>query len=162
MDDHIELPPFEDTGIEWRAQQDRWDHSALYNPSNTKHFTTNTIYTPALSHAELNFEKYSMSIMKQMPGQMFPPHYDEYQIFRDNNPGTNIDDVVRHFIFLEDWHHGHYFELDHEPITKWRAGDLMFMNSKTHHCSSNVGSQPKYTLQITGILRKKSNKNHNI
>ena len=154
----VELPPFEDKGIEWHPGIDRSDPNQPYNPSNTKFFTNNEIYTPAMDYAKSNFEIFIMAIMKQMPGQMFPPHTDSYGIFRFKNREIDVNQVVRYFVFLEDWHPGHYFEFDKKPVTEWRAGDMMMMNNKTLHCSANVGSKPKYTLIITGIPKKAKSK----
>jgi hypothetical protein len=54
------------------------------------------------------------------------------------------------FVFLEDWKPGHYFEGMDNPVTGWLAGDVVEWGYDAPHMAANLGTAPRYTLQITG------------
>jgi hypothetical protein len=96
------------------------------------------------------FSNYSLSVIKQMPGQTIPEHIDTfYQFSLKNNCDRN--DVCRLNFFLEDWKTGHYFEMDSEPVLKWKSMDFQVIRYGVPHLSGNNGKEPKYTMQITGL-----------
>ncbi len=99
------------------------------------------------------FSEYSLSVIKQMPGQTIPTHFDTfYQFCKKVNCGKL--DVCRLNFFLEDWKSGHYFEIDNEPYTKWRKMDFKIIRYGQPHLSGNMGMEPKYTMQITGLYEQ--------
>jgi hypothetical protein len=55
-------------------------------------------------------------------------------------------------VFLEDWKSGHYFEGLGTPITQWHAGQTIEWSYDTPHMAANIGTKPRYTLQITGHI----------
>ena len=61
--------------------------------------------------------------------------------------------IFRVQIFLQDWMPGHYFEIEKKPIVKWHAGHYILLDKTMDHRSANVGKVPKYTAQVTGILK---------
>ena len=56
----------------------------------------------------------------------------------------------RVLLFLEDWKPGHYFEMNSIGYTDWNAGDYVEWDCTVPHAASNIGIEPRYTLQITG------------
>jgi hypothetical protein len=58
--------------------------------------------------------------------------------------------IRRAIVFLEDWASGHYFEAMGTPHTNWSAGQVMEWTYDTPHMAANIGTTPRYTLQITG------------
>ena len=100
----------------------------------------------------LGWQDVGTSYYRMDPGTILPCHRDTYkryiEIFKIDNPQT----VHRAIVFLEDWASGHYLEVDGEPITKWRAGDVVTWQYDTPHLAANMGSTPRYTLQITGHI----------
>jgi hypothetical protein len=92
------------------------------------------------------------SYYRMDPGTILPCHKDTYkrytEIFKIDNPQS----VHRAIVFLEDWASGHYLEVDSEPVVKWRAGDVVTWQYDTPHLAANMGTTPRYTLQITGHL----------
>ena len=58
--------------------------------------------------------------------------------------------IRRAVVFLEDWKSGHYFEMLDEPVIKWRAGKAVEWTYDVPHMAANMGTEPRYTLQITG------------
>ena len=91
------------------------------------------------------------SYYRMDPGTILPNHQDTYkryiEIFKLENQHQS---VYRAIVFLEDWSSGHYLEIANEPITKWKAGDVVTWWYDTPHLAANMGTTPRYTLQITG------------
>ena len=82
--------------------------------------------------------------------EIMPVHTDHYRTYcRINNVST--DKVCRIVMMLEDWKPGHYFELDGIGYTNWKAGDYFMWKGDVPHAASNIGVEPRYTLQITGL-----------
>jgi hypothetical protein len=86
-------------------------------------------------------------------GTILPTHSDLYlkyvKIFNLQGQERNIRRAI---VFLEDWQSGHYLECAGESITQWHAGDTVEWVYDTPHLAANVGTKPRYTLQITGHL----------
>jgi len=81
--------------------------------------------------------------------EIMPVHRDHYNTYcRIHN--TTTDKVERVILMLEDWKPGHYFELDGIGHVNWKAGDWFKWRGDTPHAASNIGTEPRYTLQITG------------
>ncbi len=91
-------------------------------------------------------------VNRQEPGQYYAPHTDRFDRMREKF-GVEIKDCLRIMIFLEDWQMGHYFEIDKNPFTNWKAGDMMAIPSKVVHLSMNGGWTQKYTWQIQGLRK---------
>jgi hypothetical protein len=91
------------------------------------------------------------SYYRMMPGTVLPVHQDLYkkyvELFELHDRVSNIRRAV---IFLQDWYSGHYFEGAGEPVVGWRAGDVVEWQYDVEHLAANIGSVPRYTLQITG------------
>ena len=86
-------------------------------------------------------------------GSILPTHSDLYKkyvtIF---NLQGHEHSIRRAIVFLEDWQPGHYLEILNEPITKWTAGTVVEWQYDTPHMAANMGTLPRYTLQITGHI----------
>jgi hypothetical protein len=52
---------------------------------------------------------------------------------------------------MEDWKSGHYFEIDGKPLVQWKRGDYAIWNYDVPHMAFNMGIEPRYTIQITGM-----------
>jgi len=81
--------------------------------------------------------------------EIMPPHIDHFNRYRELfcKDKTKIRRVV---VFLEDWSPGHYFEIDKRGVVNWKAGQWSMWSPETEHAASNIGVEPRYTLQITG------------
>lgn len=82
--------------------------------------------------------------------EVMPTHSDHYRTYIKLN-NVEYDQVFRTVVMLEDWKPGHYFELDGVGYTNWKAGDWFKWKGDIPHAASNIGIEPRYTLQITGI-----------
>lgn len=129
--------------------QNRTFRAAGFSKSNTQYYQTFNLGDECIEFAKSLFDKFSVSVIKQMPGQTIPLHTDTFFTFSLNN-GIKAEDCIRVNIFLEDWKNGHYFEIDNLPMLQWSAGDAIVMNSSQPHLSGNMGMKPKFTMQITG------------
>lgn len=82
--------------------------------------------------------------------EIMPVHTDHYRTYcRLNN--VTPDKVCRVVMMLEDWKPGHYFELDGVGYVNWKAGDWFKWKGDVPHAASNIGTEPRYTLQVTGL-----------
>jgi len=85
------------------------------------------------------------------PGTIMPEHQDFYKKYRSLYNLSDSKNICRVIVFLEDWKSGHYFEINKIPIVNWKAGDFVFWRNDTSHMAANIGTDNRYTLQITGI-----------
>lgn len=92
----------------------------------------------------IGFAFYRMDTLDIMP--VHNDHFETYcKIFN-----IDIKDARRILVFLEDWKPGHYFEMNSIGYTNWKAGDYVEWDYTVPHAASNIGIEPRYTLQITG------------
>ena len=96
------------------------------------------------------------SIIKQYPGNILPWHYDTHVNFKSKVQGLKNIEIIRYMVFLTDWSWGHYFAVGNSVIHQWRKGDVITWKNHMHHCGSNSGMVPKMTMNITGVVNKKS------
>ena len=80
---------------------------------------------------------------------ILPLHSDHYTNYckRFN---TTRDKTWRAIFFLEDWKSGHYYEIDGMPLVSWKAGDWVAWKNDVVHFAANIGTEPRYTMQVTG------------
>lgn len=87
---------------------------------------------------------YRMDILEIMPAHV--DHFSKYrELFCED-----ITKIKRAIVFLEDWKPGHYFEVNKTGFVNWQAGNYVLWNHNVEHAASNIGIEPRYTLQITG------------
>ena len=99
----------------------------------------------------LPWKYFSWSIYRMNPGSCLPEHGDTYARFREL---YNWDgDIHRAIFYMEDWQSGHISEIEKQPLINWRAGDYIIWKNDTLHLAANVGKTPRYTLQITGVIK---------
>jgi hypothetical protein len=126
---------------------------AGYNDKNTQYYQAFELPDEYHTFAKTIFSDYSLSVIKQMPGQTIPEHFDTFYKFCEKNK-CDKEDVCRLNFFLEDWKPGHYFEILYEPYTRWRKMNFKIIRYGNPHLSGNMGMEPKYTMQITGLYEE--------
>lgn len=131
-------------------EQNRLYQTVGYTEHNSVYFQTFEVGKDVLDFAHSLFPRFSVSIMKQLPGQTLPEHDDTFFQFSKKFK-VDSKDCMRLNIFLEDWQSGHYFEINNTPVLQWRAGDAILIDKGEKHLSGNMGMTPKYTMQITGV-----------
>jgi hypothetical protein len=101
--------------------------------------------------SQMGWKGIGTSYYQMMPGTVLPTHQDLYKKYIEIFNLQGLEHTIyRAVIFLEDWQPGHYFEGMDEPLVKWRAGDTVEWIYDTPHMAANIGSTPRYTLQVTG------------
>lgn len=136
----------------WRSQGYTHDTflGSLYNSKNPMpEWVEDVSNELGLSHCGYTFYK-----MAQL--EIMPPHVDHFQTYcKRFKLERSIDKVCRAIIFIEDWKPGHYFEAEGKAIVNWKRGDYVIYSTDVEHAASNIGIEPRYTLQITGLWTKK-------
>ena len=101
----------------------------------------------------LGWQDICTSYYRMDPGTILPLHRDTYKRYiKLFNLQMYQNHIHRAIVFLEDWQSGHYLEVADQPITKWSAGDVVEWEYDIPHLAANMGTTPRYTLQITGHL----------
>lgn len=93
---------------------------------------------------------YRMDTLEIMP--VHSDHFSTYSRIHD----VTVEQVHRVLIMLEDWKPGHYLEIDGIAYVNWLAGDWFMWNGTTPHAAANIGIDPRYTLQVTGLVVKQN------
>lgn len=83
------------------------------------------------------------------PGDILPRHRDTYARYCSYH-NVKADDIWRAIVFLQDWQSGFLSEIDDQAITGYVNGHYVIWHNDAPHMAGNVGSEPRYTLQITG------------
>ena len=98
---------------------------------------------------ELGLTNCGFVFYKMPTGVVMPTHSDHFarycQVFN-----VEKKDVWRAIMFLDNWHPGHYFEIEGTPIVDYVKGDYVMWASDAPHAASNIGLNDRWTLQITG------------
>lgn len=96
-----------------------------------------------------NLKNKSYTIYKMSTCEIMPTHVDHYEtycrIFQ-----IERSRVLRIIVFLKDWCPGHYFEISGKGLVNWKKGDWVMWDCDEPHAAGNIGTEPRYTLQITG------------
>lgn len=91
------------------------------------------------------------SYYRMRTGTVLPTHGDLYVKYIALHGLQGQEHRIRRaIVFLEDWRPGHYAEYLDEPFVKWSAGTVIEWPYDTPHMAANMGTDPRYTLQITG------------
>ena len=101
---------------------------------------------------KLGWENTGVNMYKMSTGDVLPAHADHYKTYKKTFKIKDPMVIWRCLVFMEDWKSGHYFEVDGEPIIKWKAGDYAVWNYDVPHMAANIGIDPRYTMQITGMV----------
>ena len=84
-------------------------------------------------------------------GVILPTHGDIYRKYIELF-GCEVEHIIRVLVMLEDWKSGHYLELAGTAYANWQAGDYFWWRGSTPHMAANIGTEKRYTIQITGHL----------
>lgn len=116
-------------------------------------------YQPTLTTKLTNYverhglEYIGVSYYRMDPGDNLPVHSDSYSRYITLfDLMTRRENIIRYIFFPQDRQSGHIFEIDGN-IIDWKAGDYIAWRYDTPHLAANLGSTPRYSIQVTGILR---------
>jgi hypothetical protein len=94
------------------------------------------------------------SYYRMNTGTVLPTHKDLYKKYVSLFELQGKEHSIRRaIVFLEDWKPGHYAEYEDTPFVGWRAGAVVEWTYDVPHMAANLGTIPRYTLQITGHVR---------
>jgi hypothetical protein len=99
----------------------------------------------------LEYSNLELSVLKMEPGKILPYHSDAYEFYRQTHKISNINDIRRVIVFLQDWQPGHVSEINGQPNVNWTAGNWIKWIGNTPHLAANIGHTSRYTLQLTGM-----------
>ena len=111
----------------------------------------------AWAQKEFNIHDIGTSYFRLCPGNTIPPHRDLYLRYQELY-GCGIDNIIRIVVFLQDWQHGHYLLVEtdkdspnhYDVIANYKKLHYIWWRGDTEHSAANIGTTPRYTLQITG------------
>ncbi len=99
------------------------------------------------SHFSLKNKTYTFYKMNTL--EIMPPHVDHFNRYSELFC-SDVTKIKRAIVFLEEWKPGHYFEINKTGFVNWQAGDYVLWDYNVEHAASNIGIEPRYTLQVTG------------
>ena len=106
-------------------------------------------------------EMKQITIIKILPGCFIPPHKDKMYMLKKSitEAGFNVEDydLIRINIFLTDHKIGHVFNLNNKFLDKYKKGDYLYILPNEIHGVANIGAEPRYTMQVTGVVDKRKN-----
>lgn len=117
--------------------------------SNDLNVTWNSLYT----NLDQYFSTYKVWISQIPSGCCIPQHLDTIDAFV-NQYNIDIEDIenIKRLVILpndiEPWHHLWYGK---DILNKSVAGDVYKFNFWEPHGGSNLGPEPKYTIQVIGV-----------
>ena len=97
-----------------------------------------------------NLKKTVCVVDRMDPGQVLPFHRDKYQTYIKRNNIQRKEDIIRIIVFLHDQKPGHQLWVENE-ICMGDAGSYFGWHADTKHMAANLGYEPRYILQITGL-----------
>lgn len=89
---------------------------------------------------------------RMLPGDIIPEHADSYARYCEFH-GLKQQDVSRIIVFLQDWQPGFMFEAAGRSFSHYPAGTFVCWKADTLHMAGNLSRVPRYTLQITGVIK---------
>ena len=101
---------------------------------------------------QIGIKPSTVSCSQQLPGTMLPLHKDVFNTIQSEMNISETIQIYRANIFMEDRKPGHFIEINNKIISDWTAGEGYIWDNDIEHISANAGSEPKYTLQVTGTL----------
>lgn len=91
------------------------------------------------------------TLTRQDPGQVLPWHADSFYYLQAQFP-QDPRPIWRFLVFMQDWKTGHVLQVGDHVHAHWQQGDTLVWPPGTLHLAANVGSEPKWTCNVTGFL----------
>lgn len=128
--------PFGGYMCDMRYSQPSWNHKIIDFFSRYEHW-----------------KNIGTSYYRMDPGSMLPIHVDTYKRYIELFDLKGKEHTIRRaVIFLEDWRSGHYAECCHTAYVHWVKGFTLVWDWDAPHMAMNMGTEPRYTLQVTGHI----------
>lgn len=88
------------------------------------------------------------------PGNFLPFHSDLYSYYSKKNNISNLNDIIRIIIFLNDAVPGQILQIADKVYINYKKGDVAYWFGSTPHLAANLSTSNRYTLQITATVLK--------
>mgnify|MGYP001069792772 CR=1 FL=1 len=102
----------------------------------------------------------TVTLNKLTPGNYIPPHADTLfrlkQYLKDHDLDISGSELVRVNIFLQNKEIGHFLDMGNQAVSSYTKGDYVLIRPGVIHTVANLGYTDRYTMQITGIIKKES------
>lgn len=134
---------------------DRWIHDGYHHMNLNGAIVNEKNNIPAWAKTllqKLNWQEPGVNLYRMNTGDILPTHSDHYIKYQKIHSIADPSTIWRCVVFMEDWKSGHYFEIDKTPVVNWQAGDYVVWNYNVPHMAANIGLEPRYTMQITGMI----------
>ena len=93
--------------------------------------------------------EYHYNFLKLTPACSLVWHYDTYATFVKHNNITDVSEVRRTAVMLEDWSIGQIIQIGNSFLHQWKKGDTFSWKGDTWHGAANFGYQDLVLMQIT-------------
>jgi hypothetical protein len=98
-----------------------------------------------------NLNHISICFHRLVPGNYLPMHSDKYGFYSKKYNVTDLNDIKRYIIFLDDCSSGHMLVVKDTVYSNWKKGDIVGWQGTDLHSAINLGMTNRYTLTVTGI-----------
>jgi hypothetical protein len=95
----------------------------------------------------------SAAVNLMLPGQYLPHHRDLYERWMRVHNVTDINNIYRAIVMLDDAEIGQILQIDSTTISNWHAGDWFAWAGTTSHAIYNFSNRSRYAIQITGYMK---------
>jgi hypothetical protein len=99
-----------------------------------------------------NLKFLSSAVNLILPGQYLPHHSDLYERWMLFHNVTDIENVYRAIVMLDNSVSGQILQIDTNTIDHWQAGDWFAWTGKTSHAIYNFSTENRYAIQLTGLI----------
>ncbi len=146
---YVKQPVTQQEVLDWRRMGYYHDSftGELYDSKNKMPEWTEDIKQQIIQENPV-FRDFALTFYRMNTLDIMPPHVDH---FRTYCKIFNVDrsKVYRCLVMLEDWKPGHYLEIHKVGMVNWFAGKYFFWACDVEHAAANIGTEPRYSLQIT-------------
>jgi hypothetical protein len=99
-----------------------------------------------------NLKFLSAAVNLMLPGQYLPHHSDLYERWMLFHNVTNIANVYRAIVMLDNSLPGQILQINTNTFDNWQAGDWFAWAGETSHAIYNFSTQNRYAIQLTGLI----------
>lgn len=99
------------------------------------------------------YDNVTIAVNLFQPGHYLPRHHDLYARYRSLFDPTNTQQIIRIIVMLENNVPGQIMQVGYMTWAQWRSGQVFWWYDDTPHAFYNMSLEPRYALQITGMVR---------
>jgi len=115
----------------------------------------NNVMPISINYIKSNFSQYShltAAVNLMLPGDYLPHHGDLYERWKLYHNISDITQIFRGIVMLEDSSLGQILQIGDDTITNWLSGNWYGWYGNTTHAIYNFSKNKRYAIQITGMV----------